>query len=61
MNTIFAYLILKNFCILQYNLTMDDFIKNILELKLDPYEILSDYCINLQESRLLPTSLTLSP
>ena len=36
---------------------MDDFIKNILELKLDPYKILSDYCINLQESRLHPSSL----
>ena len=47
----------EKFCISQYNLTMDDFIKNILELKLDPYEILSDYCINLQESGLHPSSL----
>ena len=36
---------------------MNDFIKNIVELKLDPYDILGDYFIHLQESRLHPSSL----
>ena len=47
----------EKFIISQYNLTMDDFINNILESKLNPYEILSDYCIHLQESGLHPSSL----
>ncbi len=32
---------------------MDDFIKNIVEL--EPYDILGDYFIHLQESRLYPS------
>ena len=38
----------EKFITSQYNLTIDDFINNILESKLNPYEILSDFCIHLQ-------------
>ena len=39
------------------NSTLDKFINDILQSKLDPYEILSDYCIYLQEMGLHPSSL----
>jgi integrase len=36
---------------------VDEFINDILKSKSDPYEILSDYCIYLQENDLHPSSL----
>ena len=47
----------EKFIISQYNLTIDDFINNILESKLNPYEILSDFCIHLQGLGLHSSSL----
>ena len=47
----------EKFIISQYEFPMDEFINNILQSKLDPYEILSDYYIYLQENRLHPSSL----
>ena len=47
----------EKFITSQYNLTIDDFINNILESKLNPYEILSDFCIHLQGLGLHSSSL----
>jgi hypothetical protein len=47
----------EKFIFSQYEFPMNEFINNILQSKLDPYEILSDYCIYLQENRLHPSSL----
>ncbi|MGI9011705.1 MAG: tyrosine-type recombinase/integrase [Nitrososphaeraceae archaeon] len=47
----------EKFIISQYNLTMDDFVDNILQSKLNPYEILSDFCIHLQGLGLHSSSL----
>jgi integrase len=47
----------EKFIISQYNLTMDDFVGNILQSKLNPYEFLSDFCIHLQELGLHSSSL----
>jgi site-specific recombinase XerD len=41
----------------QYKFSIDKFIRDTLQLKLDPYEILGDYCIYLQENGLHPSSL----
>ncbi|MGH9980016.1 MAG: tyrosine-type recombinase/integrase [Nitrososphaeraceae archaeon] len=47
----------EKFIFSQYEFSLDKFINNILLSKLDPYEILSDYCIYLQENRLHRSSL----
>jgi hypothetical protein len=47
----------EKFIFSQYELSVDEFINDILKSKLDPYEILSDYCIYLQENGLHPSSL----
>ena len=47
----------EKFVLLQYNYTIDNLIDHITHSKLDPYEILSDYCINLQEARLHSSTL----
>lgn len=47
----------EKFVLLQYNSTIDNLIGHIIHSKLDPYEILSDYCINLQEARLHSSTL----
>ena len=39
----------EKFILSEYNTTIDKFINDILQLKFDPYEILGDYCIYLQE------------
>src|SRR5688500_15445112 len=48
---------IEKFIFSQYELSVDEFINDILKSKLDPYEILSDYCIYLQENGLHPSSL----
>ena len=47
----------EKFIISQYNLTMDNLIDNILQSRLNPYEILSDFCIYLQGLGLHSSSL----
>ena len=47
----------EKFIFLQYELSLDEFISDILQSKLDPYNILSDYYIYLQETGLHPSSL----
>lgn len=47
----------EKFIFSQYEFSLDEFINNILQSKLDPYEILSDYCIYLQENHLHPSSI----
>jgi site-specific recombinase XerD len=47
----------EKFIFSQYELSVDEFINDILKSKSDPYEILSDYCIYLQENDLHPSSL----
>jgi integrase len=47
----------EKFIFSQYEFSMDEFINYLLQSKLDPYEILSDYCIYLQDNHLHPSSL----
>ena len=47
----------EKFVLLQYNSTIDNLIDHIIHSKLNPYEILSDYCISLQEARLHSSTL----
>ncbi len=47
----------EKFVLLQYNSTIDTLIDDIIGSKLDPYEILGDYCIYLQEMGLCSSTL----
>ena len=47
----------EKFVLLQYNSTIDNLIDHIIHSKLNPYEILNDYCISLQEARLHSSTL----
>jgi integrase len=47
----------EKFVLSQYNYTIDNLIDHIIHSKLGPYEILSEYCINLQEARLHSSTL----
>ena len=39
----------EKFILSEYNTTVDKFTNDILQLKFDPYEMLGNYCIYLQE------------
>ena len=45
------------FVVSEYNISIDKLINDILQLKSDPYEILGDYCIYLQQMALNTSTL----
>jgi integrase len=47
----------EKFVLSEYNTTVDKFINDILQLKFDPYEMLGNYCIYLQEMGLHTSTL----
>ena len=49
--------IFERFVLSQYNITIDNIINDIIQSKLDPYEVLSNYCIYLQERGLQTSTL----
>ncbi|HET9807016.1 MAG TPA: hypothetical protein VFP49_08920, partial [Nitrososphaeraceae archaeon] len=49
--------IFEKFILSQYTITIDEFINDLLQSKFDPYEVLGNYCIYLQEKGIQTSTL----